>query len=495
MSAALRVVALALCVCSATAGAAVSCKKNSFTGTNNASYDDSQTVIVDQTGARVIGPDGAEVDIPPGALTEATEITIGKLHGSFPPYPPTWAPTGSVYSFEPHGQTFKKPVEIRVPYKDPGKPFRLAVSAPNVAWDAVAGADFGSGFAHTTSTHFSFYAIVTGAPLETDAGPDAPSPDAEPDAEPDAPFEAGPPPGPTLFASVPTRDAIVRFALSPTVVLDAGADAAFDAGMNLDGGVWTAPGSTSIAMNAGPAYSLFTSTHAWLRDGGTLVLDGGAPIAIDAGAAALADPFGTPMLGGAFAVDTPGVMMFVNGELWMSVGAPPDIETFVGATRTWSGASAGMTTGAGGFGGIAYDPATRTVFLSVRGPDAVQRWSVAGTGAAKNAVKVLSDLTVNLTAPTGLAFTPWNELLVVTADAIARFDANGAPKGKYSLGITPEKSVAVVRWPGGADEMFVVDAATHAVVRFVFTDAAHASPVQVGTISAGAPVAALVVAP
>jgi hypothetical protein len=248
-------------------------------------------------------------------------------------------------------------------------------------------------------------------------------------------------------------------------------------------------------MSSGQPYSLYSSTHAWLRDGGTIVFEGGAPVAIDAGVATLSDPFGSPFLNGAFPVDTPGVMTFANGELWMSVGAPPDIETYVGSMRTWSGAGAGMTTGSGGFGGIAYDPTTRTIFLSVRGPDAVQRWSVAGTGSAKNAVKALSDLTANLTIPTGLAFTPWNELLVVTSDSIARFDANGTPKTKYSLGITPEKSVAVVRWQNGADEMFVIDAATHDVVRFVFTDSSHDVAVQVGTISAGAPVTALVVAP
>lgn len=509
-----RFAVASLLVSCAVSGAFAACKSNSISQTNNASYDSSITVTVDAKGAKVIGPDGAEADIPAGALDSATDVTIGKLHGGYPPFPPGWVPaspitagappaTGFVYSFEPHAETFKKTIDLRVPYVDPGKAVRLAVAEPNVGWTTIDGADFAGGFAHTTSTHFSFYAVVSGAPVDPtlDAGRDA-TPDAEADAAVDAAMEAGPPPSPALFAATPLRDAILRFELTPSVVVDGGvADAGdagpvADAGVTGDGGAWNAPGSSALAMSA--QLSLFTSTHQWARDGGTLVLDGGAPIAIDAGLATLSNPFGAPSLGASITVDTPGVMTFANGELWLSVGDPADIETYTGSTRTWSGAGAGMTTGAAGYGGIAYDPATHTVFLSVRGPDAVQRWSISGSGAAKNAVKVLADLTTNVASPSGLAFTPWGELLVVTSAGIARFDSNGTAKGIYTsaaLGITPSRTVAVVRWPGGADELFVFDGARTEIARFAFVDGSHDAAVKVGAVATGNEVTALVIAP
>jgi hypothetical protein len=169
--------------------AVVGCSSSSTTGTTSCtSSSGCVTQAVGAAGAVVTGPDGSAVDIPAGALTSQVSIQIQELQpGSYPAtmpaMAPRWALAGHVFSFEPHGQSFAVPVTITVPYAAAaGSPMTLVRADPSGAWSMVTDAVFSSTTAQVESTHFSFYAVVTGAAAPgADAGRDATAKDARPD--------------------------------------------------------------------------------------------------------------------------------------------------------------------------------------------------------------------------------------------------------------------------------------------------------------------------
>jgi hypothetical protein len=62
------------------------------------------------------GPDGAEVVVPPGALTATTTLKIAKTSAGAPTEPPgDTAFSGAIYEFTPHGLTFLEPVTVTIP--------------------------------------------------------------------------------------------------------------------------------------------------------------------------------------------------------------------------------------------------------------------------------------------------------------------------------------------------------------------------------------------
>jgi 6-phosphogluconolactonase (cycloisomerase 2 family) len=67
-------------------------------------------------GGTVTGPGGAQVVIPAGALTQATDIGVARPSSGWPlPLPADETLAGSIYEFTPHNLEFKKPVVIRLP--------------------------------------------------------------------------------------------------------------------------------------------------------------------------------------------------------------------------------------------------------------------------------------------------------------------------------------------------------------------------------------------
>jgi 6-phosphogluconolactonase (cycloisomerase 2 family) len=67
-------------------------------------------------GGTLTHPDGAEVEIPAGALTQATDIAISRPASGWPtPLPEVMTPSDSIYEFTPHDIVFAKPVIIRIP--------------------------------------------------------------------------------------------------------------------------------------------------------------------------------------------------------------------------------------------------------------------------------------------------------------------------------------------------------------------------------------------
>jgi hypothetical protein len=500
------VLALAGALTLAGAIGAVSCKQNVISSTvgNGGEVCVAQvSVAVGPTGGDVIGPDNAEVQIPAGALSEDITIHLCKLQSGYPALPTNWTPTSAngVYGFEPHGTVFQKPVTIRVPYVDPGKPIRLVTAQPDNVWTTVDGIPVSNGFATASLSHFSYFAVVSGdgaePPPVADGGADA-EPDATEDAAEDSscPVEGGPPASPAIFA-ISSTGAISRFDLTPSTVVatDGGAgdggtsDGGTPEGGASDGG--TAPSVTLGQFTAGPSVQLqgglAPASLAMASTAGSApyTLYVGGVVASNAGAGAVTsviNPFGTPTLCGSFDVPEPSLLAYdsVDAELWISSGAPPAISTWAGGAQTWP--TSGIPISNSGFGGIALDTTGRVLYLS----DAqfkVERWQFSGTGAAKQAVELMPTLSSHLLQPKALAIAPWGELLVVDASTgnLVHFDLSGNFVSSTSTGLNLV-AAAPVQWPSGVQELLLADIA-QGIFRVVL-DAAHApigGPVKVSS--------------
>jgi hypothetical protein len=118
-------------------------------------------------GGTVNGPDGVRVLIPAGALTQSMPITIQEVAAASAPAPSGMVYAGHVYSFEPHGLSFAKPVQIFLPFNGSQAPVVLhssclsgsAGSAQCKPWDApVSGVVIEGTSAVVSTSTFSLYA-------------------------------------------------------------------------------------------------------------------------------------------------------------------------------------------------------------------------------------------------------------------------------------------------------------------------------------------------
>ncbi len=74
------------------------------------------TGVIGAAGGTLVGPDGVEVTIPAGALSQPTTIGIARSPGGWPlPLVEGATPDGSIYELTPHDVVFNKPVLIRAP--------------------------------------------------------------------------------------------------------------------------------------------------------------------------------------------------------------------------------------------------------------------------------------------------------------------------------------------------------------------------------------------
>jgi hypothetical protein len=495
------VLALASALTLAGAASAVSCKKNVLSSdvSNGGEVCAAQvSQMVGPSGGDVIGPDNAEVKIPAGALSEDIAISICKLQSGYPAFPADagWAPApgSGVYGFEPHGTVFQQPVTLRIPYIDPGAgtPVRLVAAQPDAMWTTVDGVPVSNGFATASFTHFSYFSVITGdgaePPPTNDGGADAETDATTQDTgTPDSgcPNPSGPAASPAVFAVASAGGAISRFDLTPSTVVTSDGGTS-DSGAFDGGDAGSAPSVTLGQFTLGPSVQLqgglTPSSLAMASTGGAApyTLYAGGVVASDAGAGAVASavtPFGTPSLCGSFPVPDPTLLAYdsVNAELWISTGAPPEIETWAGGMQTWP--SSAIITAGSAFSGIALDTAGRVLYLS--DPQfKVERWQFSGTGAAKQAVQLMPALSSHLVQPTALAVAPWGELLVVDASNgnVVHFDLSGNYVSTTSTGLAALIAMAPVQWPSpsGVEELLLADGA-QGIFRVVL-DASH-SPI------------------
>ena len=135
--------------------------------------DDAETSS--DTAAALVGPEGGEVElanggkvtIPPGALSEQTEIKITKLElGNVAVLPDNVEVAGKPYAFTPHGLTFAQPIKIEIPYEGDAttvRPMKLD-DEDDTDWQTVAGSanEVGTKILSFDTNSFSVYVAVRG---------------------------------------------------------------------------------------------------------------------------------------------------------------------------------------------------------------------------------------------------------------------------------------------------------------------------------------------
>ena len=108
---------------------------------------DSATVTVGSQGGTITLGD-ARIEIPPGALSQDTVITVARTAAPAPA-PDETESAGDVFSFTPHGTLFNTPITIQLPYT--GLDNDLSVlrldDENDTLWEAVEGVTFSGGLA------------------------------------------------------------------------------------------------------------------------------------------------------------------------------------------------------------------------------------------------------------------------------------------------------------------------------------------------------------
>ena len=124
--------------------------------------------MIGAAGGTVLGPNGAKVEIPAGALAINTEIKVELTAAGAPPLPAGIAAVGQVFAFTPHGTTFAVPVTITVPFDPAAVPAgaNAAIYKTDAAlseWAVVGGATVNG--SHMTAQVTSFSDAVAGVEL------------------------------------------------------------------------------------------------------------------------------------------------------------------------------------------------------------------------------------------------------------------------------------------------------------------------------------------
>jgi uncharacterized delta-60 repeat protein len=121
-------------------------------------------------GGTVTGPNGARIEIPPGALASNVDIRIEQSSAGAPPLPANFAAFGQMFAFLPHGTTFAAPVTVTLPF-DPAlvpagmTPGFYKTNAQN-QWERITNATAGTSTVTAQITSFSLgeVGIERGAP-------------------------------------------------------------------------------------------------------------------------------------------------------------------------------------------------------------------------------------------------------------------------------------------------------------------------------------------
>jgi hypothetical protein len=106
------------------------------------------------------GP-GAQVVVPPGALTQNTMVSIAVVQDGYPTLPPGTALLSNVLAFQPHGQVFAEPVTVTVGFTSRAdlSP-SLITASPGGAWTAVPASTISGASMQASVVHFSFFAVA-----------------------------------------------------------------------------------------------------------------------------------------------------------------------------------------------------------------------------------------------------------------------------------------------------------------------------------------------
>lgn len=93
------------------------------------------TAVIGPAGGTLTGPDGVQVEVPPGALDQPTTIGIARSSAGAPAsLPEDITPAGSIYEFTPHDVIFKTPVTIRMPVPANATGAEALMASPGGDW-------------------------------------------------------------------------------------------------------------------------------------------------------------------------------------------------------------------------------------------------------------------------------------------------------------------------------------------------------------------------
>jgi len=93
------------------------------------------SAVIGPAGGSLRGPDGVELIVPPGALTEQVTVRIARSSAGAPPLPPGVRPDVPVYEITPHDLEFLQPVQVRLPLDGPAPELpAVLVASPTEPW-------------------------------------------------------------------------------------------------------------------------------------------------------------------------------------------------------------------------------------------------------------------------------------------------------------------------------------------------------------------------
>ena len=94
----------------------------------------SVTAVIGAAGGTIAGPDGVQVVVPEGALTQPTTMSIARSATGAPTTTTVANQPGTIYEFLPHGLVFNKPVTIRMPVPSGASGNSVLMASPGEDW-------------------------------------------------------------------------------------------------------------------------------------------------------------------------------------------------------------------------------------------------------------------------------------------------------------------------------------------------------------------------
>jgi hypothetical protein len=110
------------------------------------------------SGGTLTGPDGVQVEIPPGALVQDTVIGIQRSRAGAPAAPTANLSAARIYEFTPHDLVFASPIIIRLPVPDATQNPAVLMASPGGDWLEVE-AQTDNGIATISRNTFSWGGI------------------------------------------------------------------------------------------------------------------------------------------------------------------------------------------------------------------------------------------------------------------------------------------------------------------------------------------------
>lgn len=118
---------------------------------------------LDTDGGKVTG-EGAEIVVPPAALTEAATIRIARDSSGAPPLPGWVRAAGDMLSLTPHGAAFAEPVTVRLTAPaltlQPNERLMIAKAQPGGSWEVLGDTELKDGRLEAQVTSFSYFLPV-----------------------------------------------------------------------------------------------------------------------------------------------------------------------------------------------------------------------------------------------------------------------------------------------------------------------------------------------